>query len=186
MATLQPIFEAMLASLEGVEMAGNTNVAVKQSFRTFKTWAANKVGGNNRGFENNQSRLYKNVEHLLKTYIYGQTKSNGKIGNVDVHKVTSKIKNVMSHSIFAFNWTSPAKTLIAGEIFMLLNARQGKNFYTHTDAVIGMGKVTRQLWDLMDDYYHKKFGNKSHIGQAMEYFQAVNIVTGKQIGRAHV
>lgn len=174
MATLQPIFEAMLASLEGVEMADNTNVAVKQSFRTFKTWAANKVGGNNRGFENNQSRLYKNVEHLLKTYIYGQTKSNGKIGNVDVHKVTSKIKNVMSHSIFAFNWTSPAKTLIAGEIFMLLNARQGKNFYTHTDAVIGMGKVTRQLWDLMDDYYHKKFGNKSHIGQAMEYFQVVN------------
>ena len=184
MVQLQPVFEAMLLATKDLPtLKVAKSVSVKNTWKNIKKRFQQDHSETNTEINTEEANLHKNVEHLLKTYIYGQTKNDAVIGGVDWNKLASQFKGASSFMIFAGKLFSPLKNLGAGKINFLLNARQGTTIYDYQDLVYGTGKAITLIPDLLNDYRQKRFGNKSHIGQAIEFFQVLQGGVQDSFGR---
>lgn len=135
--------------------------------------------------ETEQSNLSKTIDFVLDTFLYGQTKEQSVsqvLGmNLDWQKLSTNMKHLSSMAIFSFNSFLAIKNTLSAKIQGVINSNIGKGFYTNTDFAKAQWEAKNYTKDFVTDY--KKFGNRSFIGQALEYFQVLRGTAYSAYGR---
>lgn len=186
MKELEPIFEAADISTKDLNVLRTKNVQGVFKMKRLLFWKKNNIeqktvtetikGG---------SVLNLTIQHMLDTFVHGESKTeatfNSPLGEIDAHKLVGDIKSISARAIFAGKIFSPIKNSIAGKLNALINANIGQHFATKQNYVNGTMKATKYMPDLIKDY--KKLGNRSFIGQTMDYFQVLHGGVQNEFGK---
>lgn len=182
---VQPVFETLRTIVDELPVQETVSLASKMSIRNL--WAA--VKGENAKISRNKavdkSNLAKTMDYLLDTFMYEQKRDEASstiLGmKVDWQKASSNLKSLASHSIFALNTFAAVKNTIAAKVQATINSNIGKGFFTKTDYAKANGEAVTHIKDFVKDY--TKFGNKTFIGQALQYFQVFQGAVYNEYGR---
>lgn len=176
MKELEPIFEA--AQLATKDLTTLKTRLVQGVFKLKRMVGFGKNTNQKTVVEekSGNSVLNKTIVHMMDTFVHGESRTEAIIhtpfGEADAHKIVGDIKGGAARAIFAGKIFSPIKNTIAGKLNALINADIGKNFASTANYRNGTIKAAKYIPNLLQDY--KKLGNKSFIGQAMDYFQVLH------------
>lgn len=169
----QPLIEGLRSLLESTKMLETKNVLSKFSWVNAWNVLRNKPEKKTSEKDVNVSNLTKALNFIADTYMYGETKTaaHGVIAgfDVDFNKAASNLKRVSSFSIFALNAFSGVKNTLTSTITGYINSNIAKGYYSATQYSKSHAEAILYTKDLLSDY--TKFGNKSKLGQELDFFQ---------------
>lgn len=179
MKDVQPIAEAIKQVADNISVTNESLYAGAMSIASIVKYFKSKGGQRIKTQKDENTNLSKDIEHILNTFFYGQTKDsaiiNTPLGSIDAQKAISSLKKEASRMIFSFKTFTAIKNSLAGFINAgIINANVMKGWFTHKDYAWGVAKTMYYMKDLIDDYIKLRGGNKSFINQMLEYFQVVN------------
>ena len=188
MKVLQPVMEAAKMATQDLMAVEEKTITGSLNFATGKKFIKGELRAeNNKEYSEIQAvNTQKMIQHLLDTYIYGETKTEtkvnlGALGVIDAHKVVGEFKRVAAHTIFAFKIFSPLKNSIAGKLQGIINSTLGEGFATEKDYAWATVEAAKQIPTLWKD--QSKFGDKSLIGQQIRYFQVLSAGIHDEYGK---
>lgn len=171
----QPLIEGLRSVLENTDMLEVKNVLSKFSWVNAWNVLRNKPEQKTSKKDVKVSNTTKALDFIADTYMYGETKTaaHGVIAgfDVDFNKAASNLKRVSSFSIFALNAFSGVKNTLTSTITGYINSNIGKGYYSAMEYSKSHGEAILYVKDLLSDY--TKFGNKSKLGQELDFFQVI-------------
>jgi len=181
-----PVFEAAQLLAAKVEVTEKKNYIDKLGF--FGAFRKMFYPSKNREEqtqkkETEKSNLSKSVDHIVNTFVFGQRVKPAiietSLGNVDLAKVSQGILGFAAKWIFAGNIISALYNSLATRLQAIINSGIKSNLYTLTNLKNGQAKATKYTKDLLSDW--TKLGNKSLIGQVLDYFSFLAENPGREI-----
>lgn len=121
----------------------------------------------------NESNLSHGIDSLINMFVYGQTTKESYLTlygrRYDINKAVNSFLGFTSKAIFIGGIFLGFKNSIATRLELLKQNNIAQGFYGPSDVAIAHVQLAKFLGDFRGDY--TKFGNKSFIGQLLDYFQ---------------
>lgn len=179
----QPLLEAIRIAVEDLPVQESRRLASK--FSIANMFSAIKSKKITREKKTEKSTLSKTVDHVLDTYLYGHTKQNADIViagmDYDLNKASRGLKKISSLSIFALNAFVAVKNTISATIQGNINSNISKGFFTKAQYDKAHIEAIGHVKDYLLDY--RRFGNKTKIGQEMDFFQVLQGASYNEFGQ---
>ncbi len=179
----QAFFETLRIMVENLTVLETKRAGAKLAFGNLFSAVKSKLVTQEK--ETTQSNLAKTVNHMLDTHVYGETRHEANITikgvDYDLNKATSALKKVSSVSIFSLNAFVAVKNSVSAYIQGHINSNIGQGFFTKSQYAKAHGEAVRHVKDFLLDY--RKFGNKTKIGQELDYFQVMQGASYNEYGQ---
>lgn len=175
-----PVFEASQLLAANVDVLEKKSYADKLSFlKKIKNIFTPQKSRNEetRVKDIEKSVLSKSVDDILDIFVYGQRMKPqilnlGPFGNVDLAKVSSGILGFAAKSIFVGNIISAINNSLSTRLQVIINSGVKSNLYSLKNLRNAQAKAPKYTANLLSDW--TKLGNKSLIGQVLDYFSFLN------------
>jgi hypothetical protein len=184
----QPLFEAIRIAVENLPVEESKRLASNFSLANLVAAirsGVSKTGITTRQKNTEESNLSKTVNHILDTYLYGETKKDANVViagmDFDLNKASRGLKKISSLSIFALNAFVAVKNTISATIQGNINSNISKGFFTKSQYNKAHIEAIGHVKDFLLDY--RKFGNKTQIGQEMDFFQVMQGASYNEFGQ---
>lgn len=183
MSKEQPLLEAIREHVEGLDVQQTKALASKFSIHgLFSSIKSTVTKTSTKEVE--QTNLSKTVNHILDTFLYKETKKSANVNiagmDFDLNKASSELKKFSSMSIFALNSFVAVKNTISATIQGNIQSNISKGFFTKAQYNTAHGEAIRLTGNFIHDF--RKFGNKSKIGQELDYFQVLQGAAYNEFG----
>lgn len=174
-----PLFEAIELTAKTVGTVRDKSVIDKLSFLGKIKHAFSNKAQIVPGIEKNPddvSTLSGTVTGLLNMLVYGQTSKPaiiniGPFGRVDMQKVIKGFSGFVGKTIFVGNLISAINNSVSTRLNALIQSGIKGGLFTPRDLIDGQAKAVKYSIDLLSDW--TKMGDKSLIGQIIDYFQVL-------------
>lgn len=182
---VQPMLETTRIIVENLPVQEQANLASKFNLRSIFSFAKSDAKKLTREKQVDKTTLSKTLDYMLDTFVYQEAKDPSIISiagsNLDLQKMSSNLKKLSSLSIFSLNMFSAIKNTGSAKVQGVINTHISKGFYTKTDLAKAQADAVKYVGSFWQDY--KKFGDKSFIGQALQYFQVMHGSTYNEYGK---
>ena len=126
---------------------------------------------------NKENVLNATLRHIADTHLYNETKTDATFTvlgqEMDGHKIVSSIKKFSSNMIFGgFKWFGPTKNMLSTIINGFIQTELSQGFASKADYAKAVAIAPTKFRDIIKNY--RKVGNKTHFGQAMDYFKVLH------------
>ncbi len=174
---LEEVFQSALAATDSLERRVEGTVAGAFSISNMISRLRNKSKSTPiTEIKEGKSVLNTTIQHMLDTYIYGESKTEATFNamgtTMDGHKIASGIKTLSSTMIFSLKWFGPVKNYLSSTINGFINTGLGEGFASKKDYAKAVSLAPTKIRFLLSDY--RKIGNKSQFGQAMDFFKVLH------------
>lgn len=175
-----PIFEASQLIASKSKVTETLNYADRLSF-TKKIKNIFQPKENKKQIERvkdvEKSVLSKTVDDILDIFVYGQRMkpqliNAGMLGTIDLAKVSSGILGFAAKSLFIGNAISAINNSLSTRLQIIINSSVKSDLYTLKNLKNAQAKAPKYTKNLLSDW--TKLGNKSLIGQVLDYFAFTN------------
>lgn len=174
-----PLFEASQLIASNANVLESKNYADKLSFpKKIFNMFFRKTNSSKKEEETSvknieKSVLSKSIDDVLDIFVYGQRMKPqilnlGPLGNVDLSKVSSGILGFAAKTIFMGNVISAVNNSLSTRLQVIINSGIKSNLYSLTNLKNAQAKAPKYTKNLLMDW--TKLGNKSLIGQVLDYF----------------
>ena len=181
----QALYENIREVVANLEVSESLNLAKSFSIRNLFGAGENNAKRISKSKDVDKTNLSKTVDYILDTYFYGQRKTASVIetpyGNIDMQKVGTGLKKLSSYSIFTLNMFNAVKNTFSAKIQQAINTNKAEGFYSDRELAKAQLRAMSYVKDYVQDY--KKFGNKSFIGRAIDYFTVLQGAIHDEYGR---
>lgn len=127
------------------------------------------------------------ASELNKTYLYGQTSKSLNafinlpfVGKVSIDKLFGKLISITAWRTFSGNIISPVQNTLGTFFQSIVNMGEKNGWFTKRSMAWAQAEFVKQSKNLVSDY--DKYGNKSLIGQMIDYFQVLSHDRSSMIG----
>lgn len=185
MSSIHPLLESLRTVTESLPVQETHNLGKKFSLGNLMSvikGANNKVTTEKHGKESN---LSKTINFVIDTFMYEQAK-NPSVSTImgmkaDWQVMSRDLKKLASFALFSLKPFIAIKNTLSNKVQVVINSNIGKGFYTNTDIAKGQWMAKNYVGNFVKDY--RKFGDKSFIGQMLEYFQVLHGDVYNKYGR---
>lgn len=182
---IHPVLETLRTVVQDLSVQQVATLTKSFSLRGMFSAAKSEAKTVSTGKEAGETVLAKTINYMLDTFMYEERKDESNFTafgmNVDLQKTSSSLKRLSSTALFALKLFIPIKNTISGKVQSVINSHIGKGFYTNSDYLKGQIDARKYVKNFVQDY--KKFGDKSFIGQALQYFQVLSGYNYNEYGK---
>jgi hypothetical protein len=130
--------------------------------------------------KNEKNNRAKSLEEIIKTVMFGEFEKAATDG-IEWNKIVGNVNLVAALNTLAWNIPGSVVNYMSGHIQLLVESSAGK-YINNKDYRRGQKLYTKYIGDLLSDMRSFKEGNKSNIGQMLDYWGALQGEFEEQVG----